>query len=468
MVQYITHAPQAAVNETLRSNLAKSFDQTNEFAIERQQYERNKGRLQEALSSVNQNDNFMDQFKKIGPALLSTPGGAQALGEILPTLVQAGQNRAIQENLRNRIRPPSSPNIPPESEGQIPPAQTLQPGQPGYNPNQPSPLSENEPYSAFNTFPERTAGPTPTPLRSPAEMKEATLDLMQSSGQYGKPLDYAQAANIVQNEEQQKIASNAQIQNEKDRIQQAQRELTGNIVKRAQAEGFIKDEHDKAIAEKLALQSKNLPSEVESWNYVKDGLRKYDTARSNIQRVSLPNTILNFGDYQSKEKALNSIKKDIKVYKDLNLIPELRNDLLEGPGFGPADIEEAIYPLSPEEKSQLNKFPENPNRGKVGGILNPKFPSTESKMTADNFAKFKDSLRSYLSENPGANLITTRSLLTEGKGYDWHDFADAYNELVNEGVLKPTDAQLQQNSIINYAPLPGLGAFFKFNLKGTK
>jgi hypothetical protein len=462
MVQYITHSPQAAVDETLRSNLAKTFNQANEFAIERQQYERNRGRLQEALSSINQNDNFMDQFKKIGPTLLSTPGGAQALGEILPTLVQAGQNKAVQDNLRNRNNQNApNQNVPQRQEA-------IQPGQPGYNPNQPSPLLQNEPYSPYNTFPERSAGPTPTPLRSPAQTKEDILDLMQRSGEFGKPLDYAQAANIIQNEENQKIASNAQIQQEKDRIQEAQKELTGNIVRRAQAEGFVKDPSDVPVVEKLALQAKNLPSEVEAWNYVKEGLRKYDTARANINRVTLPNKILNFNDYQSKEKALNSIQKDIQVYKDLNLIPELRNVLTEGPGFGPADIEGAIFPLSSQEKSQLNKFPENPNKGKVHGFLEPKFPSTESKMTADNFARFKDSLRGYLLENPGANLVTTRSLLTEGKGYDWHDFADAYNELVNEGAVKPTDAQYQQNAIINNAPLPGLGAFFNFTIKGTK
>lgn len=469
MVQVINYSPQrAASEERMRSNLANTFNQSNEFAIEEQQYQRNRGRLQEALSGVNQTDNFLDQFKKIGPALLSTPGGAQALGEIIPSLVQAGQNRAIQDRLKNRPsgqqanQPGFNPNQPQGN------PQGIQPGQPGYNPNQQSPLAEGEPYSPFNTFPERSSGPTATPLRSPRETQEAILDLMDRSGEYGKPMSYADSANIIQNEENQKIAQNDQIQREKDRIQQAQEALTGNIVKRARAEGFIKGPHDEGVAEKLALQAKNLPSEVESWNYVKDGLRKYDTARSNIQRVTIPNKIVNLGDFKSKEKALQSIQKDIDVYKRLNLVPELRQDLLEGPGFGPADIEEAIYPLNPQEKSSLNKFPENPNRGKLYGFLDPKFPSSESKLSGENFAKFKDEVRNYFLQNPEANLITSRGFLTEGKGYDWHDYSDAYSELVNEGAIKPTDAQHQQRSIIDNAPLPGLAEFFKFNFKGTK
>lgn len=307
---------------------------------------------------------------------------------------------------------------------------------------------------------------------SPDEMHEATLDLMRNASTYGSGMEYGPAAEIVQNRNNQYVTDNARIDQEKASQLAAERDLTRNMVDRAMSEGLVQSSspEDKAVAEKLALIAKNAPSEVAAWDYVKTGLSKYKNARDGIKRESLsyPSSKYMFGDYKSKEQIYKNIKPNIDVYKKYGLIPELRNDLLEGPGFGPEDIEEAIFPIEGNSKIQLDQFYENPNKFK--GILkrDVAFPAQESKLSPDNYAKFKDDLARYLNDNPGVNLVSLRAKLNQGKGYSWQDISATIGELITENKFAPDNIQDQQRTIINNHPIPGLGAFFKFTLKGTK
>lgn len=485
MIQYQQQSPaQVRSQEKLLSGLEKAMTQSNEFAVEQQQYNRQKGRLAEAFSKIQPNQPFLEQLKSIAPDLLSTPGGAQALSELAPTLGQYAQNSAIRTALDSRRKPSGGaaeaaqsqmqqPSSPPQSIRNVP--KSPEEGEAAYR-------SPQAPYSAENTFPERTAGPTTQKLMSPTEMHEKTLDLMDTSGQFGKPMDYGQAASIVQNQNTQIAASNAQIDQEKAAQLAAQRDFTKNMVQRAQEEGLVQanSPEDVAIAEKLSLQAKKAPSEVEAWGYVKSGLQEYKGARSKIQReYSRPDPFTGFwdkmmGNYKTKEETMKHIQPEIDTYKKYGLIPELREDLMQGPGFGPEDVEEAIFPLKGEALDQITAFPKNSKAVKKPGLppgvqdITQIFPGTEYKLSPDEYPKFKDSVSNYLANNPGVNLVSVRARLNQDKRYAWQDFADVISELIKEKKFTPDRTQIDQKTIIDQGPIPGMGAMFRFGLKGTK
>lgn len=460
-------------------------------------FERNVGRLEKAFNKADPNKTFIEQLRDIAPTLLSTQGGAQALGELAPLLAKQAESKAIRDAIDKRKQgltsggnaPPgmqqqNQPNQPGPQFPQSQPQDTRPPKPPGMSETDYNLRYPKQPWSPENVFPERTAGPTPLKELSPAEKEFRRLELMENSAAYGPAMSYAEASNIVEKEQQDIKDANNQIQLEKDRIDQAQKVLGADMVKRAKAEGLVKESNpeDEAVVEKLALQAKNAPSAVDAWTYVKSGVEDYQRARADIQREisdigsdALTNAARwANGTYKSKEQTIKNIQPQIEIYKKYGLINELRNDLQDGLGWGAEDAETAMFPFEGQAKEQIDNFPKNNKKVKklspVPGVnyVTDIFPDERYNLSGDEYAQFKDNLRNYLSDNPSVNLVALRGNINQDKRYSWNDFATVISELIKEGKFKPDRIQSQQISIISHAPLPGLASQFGFGLTGTK
>lgn len=457
-------------------------------------YERRRGRLQEAFSNLDPNKNFIEQLRAIAPTLLSTEGGAQALGELSPILGDYAKTQAAINyfnNKKNKGNQPQAENQPQiQGMGQGGQSQGQGLGRPqqtrvGENrtPSQTDPNYTRAPLpnSPENTFPERTTGPQPVKLLTPDEYSESVNDLVQESLISGKPISFTEAENIIRGREQQKEQYNEKLQLEKDRTKAAQSQITQDIVQRAVDSNLVTEPEDRAVAEQLALQAKGAANDVERWNYVKQGMTSYKNARRKIQselgRADPLTNLYRFanGTYKDRQQVIKNIQPQIEIYKKYGLVPELRNDLRTNLGWGAEDIETAIYPFTGQAKEQVDKFPVNPategfSLKKISPILDKiTSQATPKQMQPEDFYKFKDQLNTYLNNNPDVNLIALRGNLVDDKGYDWRDYSTALSELINEGRYEPGEVQLSnQIPIIDQAPLPGLAAFFRFGLTGAK
>ena len=474
MVQVIGPTREALVREQALRNLGAGLSENlgNEF-----QYQRQKGRLAEAFNKLGTEGNFLENLKQIAPDLLSTPGGAQALSELAPVLGQYSQNQAYLSALKARKgeqQPAPQPSNTPSAANQgaipTPPKKPIASGEDFYR----KPWA---PSSEEGTFPQQVAGPQEQPEMSPQQIQDFATELMENSLATGKPLPLPEALNTANALNNQIIASNSRIREQKQARELVNEQRAEKFVNRASDAGLIKDDEDRTIVQRLATMSRDAPTPEDQWQFIRSGLRDFNTARNEILRkASVPGPIDTLyrkasGTYKDLKTIQQDLKGPLKAYKELGLFDEARS-LLTGPvGMGIEDAESTIFPPSKQEERAIDIFPKNNVNEATVSIARSRekdFPGEQFRLNEEKYDNFKDDLGKLLEKNPNANLISLRGILNRDKRYAWQDISKAFQELIEDGRFEPDAVQRAQLTIVKEPPLPGLMQVFKYYLEGTK
>lgn len=437
----------------------------------------NRGQLQSAFNSLNPQENFIEQLKTIAPTLLSTPGGAQALGELAPVLGTYARNEAYKNFIQNQRTQQTQPEITPQQISPIAQKEAQKPQAPTPEDYYRHPDKYASPESLY---PEMPAGYQERPEMTLPQMNAAALDLMDQSQMTGKPISFPEALNAVQKQNEIIKSQNERIRSGKEAQKQANKELTAGMINRAENAGLIKDPEDNTVVEKLALEARRLKDPNDQWLHVRTGMRKFDNAKSSIKTsADLTGPLGNLyrqmkGTYQDAEEIIRHNKPWIDEYKKYGLHNELRRDLGEYLGLGPDQVETAIFPPSMELKKEMNEFQKNPKKmlNKFGEeplvYRDQPFPGQDFKLDEKDFEKFKNNIAQIIKNNPGINLVSFRGKLNQDKRYAWQDISRAVEELVEERRFTPDNIQEQQLNIISKEPAPGLLQQFLYFWKGKK
>ncbi len=439
----------------------------------------NRGLLQNSFQNLDPNANFIEQLKQIAPTLVTTPGGAQALGELAPVLGKYAQNQAYNKFIQGEQKRLGTEEKTPSS--QTPPSQTEKPVAPTPEDYYRNPTAYKSPESLY---PERSSGPQEEPESSIPQMQKQALDLMNNSQMTGNPISYPDAFNTIKGMNDAKVAQNARIRESKEAQKTAQKELTNAMVTRADNNGLLKTPEDRTVAEKFALEALRIPNENEQWQYVRSKMREYDNAKSQIQRSGdlagpITSAYRKYANtYKGKQDLINDVQAPLKFYKDNGLYDEARTDLQDYVGLGVDDAERALFPLNQKQMQGISSFPKNQVKPKevselpvVGGLASAfrdQFPGEQYNMPTKEFNKFKENLSDYVNGNPGVNLVTLRSYLNQRNKYSWQDIDKAFNELLDERRFAPDPIQEQQMGVIKQPPVPGMMQAFQYVWTGAK
>lgn len=443
----------------------------------------NQGRLTSAFDKLKgmQGANFQEQLSAIAPILLSTPGGAQALEAIGPLLSSQGQLQAYKKSIseiRNETGQQGQ-NQSPQSQQQFQNQPNQQQNNQGLTPKQRY-REAQLPQTSQNTFPQRTAGPQPQPELSSQQLQNYALSLMENSLNAGKPISKQEADASAQSYNNQIRTSNQQILKEKQLIDSAQKELSKNIVQRAENSGLIKDPEDKTVAEKFALEARNSENENEAYQYVRSKMRKYDSAKEALKReVGLTNPLSQgyrkvFGTYKDQNQIIKDIQRPLNEFRELGLYDEGFNLMSSELGLGNELANKAMFPNTPKENKDIDKFSSNTSiprkplvrhRGSTGPSP---FPGEEYSLSDNDYVKFKDELGNFLKDNKDIDLVNLRTDLNQGKKYSWQNIYNAIDDLIDEGRFEPDLEQDKQLNTIRQAPMPGLASWFQYWWTGKK
>lgn len=442
-----------------------------------------RGILQDAFNKFaqNPNGNFREGLAELAPILLTTPGGAQALGDLASVLGTQSNNEAIRRSIDQRRQKLGSEPIQgatSQETQQFPQKNTE--GQQVYR-------KGKTPVSAETPFPEITAGPTTQKEMSPRQLENYALDTVENSLNTGKPISYTEAFKLATEQNKEIRDSNSQILKEKIIREEAQSKLAQSMVTRAKNSGLIKSPEDITVVEKLALQAKNAPNESEGWEYVRSKMRAFDSAKEGLRReLSLGNPVTNFhrrlfGNYKDEQQIIKDLQVPLNQFRKLGLTDEAKDILVNDLGLGNEQAHAAIFPLDDKEKQDLQRFPSNsqkniPIAARQAGVTESHnwgdsqepFPGEEMMQSPDKFNKFKDELEGFLKQNKDIDLVLLRGNLNREKRYAWQDIYRAIDELVAERRFDPDLEQEKQLNTIKQAPIPGVGAYFQNIWSGKK
>lgn len=465
-----------AIGQALQSGIEKGSEREFELRNVERQQNRQKSRLEKAFQGLNPNEeSFVEQFKQIAPALLTTPGGAQALSELSPLFKGISQANATANAVKNRRGEGGN------ASGQVENQPNENIGNFQQQPNAKSSIQNkylnptaNAPEEQSN-FPQRTANYSPQPDMSQKDIENLALDLLEKSSSSGVPISYNEARQTAQGEAEIINNSNERIRQQQQQQQEAQSKLNEAMVIKATNNGLIKSPEDETIVKKFANEARDLGPEVNQWEYVRDRMRLFDKAKGSLTRGYTQPTLVGKyyrklnGTYKDKEQAIKDMQPSLNELRELGLYDEARNILTNDVGLGPEDAELALFPFGKEELNQINDFPKNNiSEPKYQSYLNKNFAGDANKLNIDEFRKFKQKLGNFIEKNPDTNLIGLRGKLNQEKRYYWQDIYQALDQLVEERDFKPNAQQKGQLEVIKNAPIPGLDQAFHFFLNEKK
>ena len=435
------------------------------------------GLLQNAfanLKNLPQGSSLVDMIGTVGPQLLQTPGGAQLLGELAPLL----QKEAIMGGYESAksAQPQTVPGIPQSSPTQaipsnIPMEQKTKPMKTDlFKTGEISPSKES-------TYPQQAAQPSPPKLMTPEEMMERERYYAEQFRKSGALPDPGTIQGLVQKEQEQRLLNIKQYEQERSTREEAQAKASHEALARFQASGVGETPEDNTVFEKFyndayqgGARDPNSAYQAARTNY-----RKFDAARKGIRReIDLSGPIFTAarklsGTYKDADSIIKDLQPMVKEYKELGLVPELRDEL-SGLGLGPEQIESTIFHPSKQEMSVYNRIPPNKNYKPPSPKEQTRneFPGSESVLNTDQFVKFKDYISDILNNNPDTNLLTLRGYLNQDKKYAWQDINRAVQQLIDEGDFSPNNYQFDQLNVLKSPPLPGLISQFQYLWKGKK
>lgn len=424
--------------------------------------------------------NPMEQFSKIAPALLTTPGGAEVLNTLYPQIRQQAQNAALIKEIESKYGGYANPNagkaagikgLPNEENIQKTPEQTEQNTKDKFRQR---PIASG-PESGQH--PQRTAGPQVTRLPSPKQIEEEVARIVLSTG---GSTGQSEARQLVNEKYKNVLNNNNQIVEEQQRESNKIKEGSSGVVERALNSGLISKDangtpnfpEEVTVIEQLANEFKNEKTPADQWEKVRESYRPFAKAREDLKRHgTLPGGFAKFGrmitgNYQDKESVIKKIQPQLDQYRKYGLYDEARDLLQNDMGFGREDAESAIFQLNESAKKQLQSIPKNTKIPTIG--KEQPFPGSGFNLPPEKFEKFKDELAGIFEKNPGINLLAVRGNLNQDKKYSWQDISEATSQLIAEKRFTPDQIQKGELAEMNKAPLPGLAEQFKFWWKDTK
>lgn len=444
-------------------------------------------RLSDAFSGLQNapQGDYLSQLSAIAPTLLTTPGGAELLGQLAPLLSRSAQSRIQQQAIQNRRGPlPEPAQQAPQMEKAA--AKNIQPQDISRRPESPEDVYRQDPTitSDEGVYPQRTTGSRVEPLMNPGQVEDFALNVMAQSEAMGTPISYQDAMNLANTQNQQRASYNEQILREQQLRDAMNKQMSEGVVERAIQSGLIKTQDGKAlypeevtVIEKLANKYRNSPTPAEQYDNVRRDYGKYQTARESLMRMEdIPGPLDKFyrnwkGTFKQKEEMMKDAQPYLDQYRKLGLFNEAREILMTGMGLGREDAEIALFPFRGSQRKELESFQGLPRRSKPtypGQPTESEFPGSENNLDPRRYEDFKGKVADYLKKNPSVNLLAMRGYLNQDKRYSWEDIKNAVTQLISEGEFQPDLIQKDQLPFIQQAPLPGMADIFKNFLKGTK
>ncbi len=475
------------LGEAAGSGLRSGIEQGSSAEFNMRQNERTQqrqaSRLQQALSGLDPNSpNFIESFKQIAPALVTTPGGPQLLAEISPILSTLARNNALNNSLgnpNNRSAGNNQGNVnQPNGE---PSQQTAQISNNPYQNSQDKYLRPEAPQAENTNFPQRAANFGIQPEMSAADKQDLTRQIVKDAAANGTPMEWSKAMEFAENQANQITQQNNRIYEQQQQQETALERDNDRYVAEAKNHGFLKHPEDETLVRKFANEARNAAPGQDAWEYIRTQMNAFDTARTGLERnYILPGAIDKqyrklTGTFKEKQQAINDMQTDLDFFREHGLYSQARDILTNTVGFGPEDTELALFPFDKYQEAEINQFPKNsfgPKKKEIyGNYIEQRentFPGEKYNLPNDKFLDFKKEIADILHGNDNINLIGLRGRLNQDKGSSWPDIYKAIDQLREEERFKPNIEQQNQLRILQNAPIPGLGEFFQYMLQGRK
>jgi hypothetical protein len=460
MVQYVNASPQRVESQRqLFSGLSQSLEDARQMALEQQQYQRNRGRLQQALGQVSdlakQKATPLQTSLAFLNATAGIPGSERYVGQVLPLILQQAQAEASQKGFSELGGAPPQ-RVP--AQGQAAQVARNAP---------PSLVTRSQPQNQTNNFFPTNLGPNEAPgnlpqaateglvrpVLNPQQMMQEAQKLFQAQKEFG--LTFPQAYETVKGLNEDNRRFNESVEEERRARVSAQEEYGNRAVEKLEKVYPEATDEQRAIFKKLGEKAASEgQSQAEIDRYLAKEATKFKNTISNVQQSISAPRVLNeiqrkfLGTGRSFEQAAKDMQVKIKPLLELGLYDTARN-LLNDLGYYPEERESIINPLSTQANALINAAP-----GVKKEIIVPpgKFDNFEQKLAPEQIASLKQNLGEILQKDPNASLVLLRKAF-EDKGYDWASFKDAMNELVQSQEINLTDDQFNQLPYLDSPPL---------------
>lgn len=425
----------------------------------------NRGMLQNSLGNIsniaNSGGSPLDITLAAMQAGAGIPGSERYLGQIIPMLQQIALSNASQKAPLAGEGAPSAQMR--AAERQSMPMEPMQPRQalPGF-------MGQADQTSKFfpdNIGPQGGPGNVPQaattgvkqPLMNRAEKVRAAKELAAERNKAGIPTTAKQALDEINEGEQDKRDYNKQIDEEL-----AQR-TTGQQTYGQRAVEYLKGVYPEAnpeiesIFQKIGeTASAKGDSEADINHFLAKEADRFKNAIVNVQKdLDAPRTKNFFqrafnGTYKNFDKSAADLRKHIKPLIDLGLYDTARR-LLQEKGYGIEERDMIINPLNDRVLSAANQLPKvntlkigSPNKGRS---YVPQLGAVEKiAPTSMDKENLKSAITQMKEADNNFSLVLARKAV-EDRGFDWRDFKDALNELLDQGFQLSQDQQIQLGNL---------------------
>lgn len=370
-------------------------------------YQRNRGRLQQALGEVGQGAQAgaspLQTTLSFLNAMAGIPGSERYVSQILPTILSQAQ---AQQVYGSGQQPPS-----------VGATGTMQPGIPGQatpQPQpaaQPTPTGQQGPISQERTYPTGGVLPRVIPVEEIESMaKQAALisgDPTRYQSRQAELANYNAMAEAAQNTAREKARAMGVAENE-----------IPEFMRLGQRYGYIKN------VDEWARETQK------DWKQYKSNKEKLGNAFSPGFFRGL---VTSSKDRETNLKRLDPIVKDMlnKGFEN-----EAREQLASQ-GLSPTEVEERIHPLTKETEANLNNFPDFSKK-----TLKLDFEQGR-KVKPEVSEKLSKDLVSFFEKNitPDTPISVLRHKLAMEKNVPWELIGPAVREAIANKKMNLTPAQ---------------------------
>lgn len=398
----------------------------------------------------NPNASNLDVILSTLQAGAGIPGSERYIGQVLPEMLrQVEANRAQNRPLPGEVSQDQIPPVQARNREAIEPmAQRKELPSRTFGENRFFPTNLG-PAGGPGHIPQEATSGQKIPLLAPNELPAAYKAHQARSTAAGIPMTLSEAKaevdahqgtikdhNKAVDEElkQQVLAQKNYGQKAVDELKKVYPQATPELETVFQKFGEEEAQKGKSEAEinrSLATKAKDFSNQIASIKKDASAPRLFNSIGSAFN-----------GTYKNAEKSIQDLRVKIKPLLDQGLYETARN-LVSELGYYPEEVDMTVNPLGEREKVVFNKVPGR----KWGSIEKPELPV--------NAQSIKQGLRDLKEANPNFSLVLARKMF-EDKRYDWRQFKDALNDLMeNEGYELTTD---QRNQLLNLdsPPLSGL------------
>lgn len=428
----------------------------------------NRGQLQQSLGKIRQiasnpDSSPLDTILAVMEAGAGIPGSERYLSTLAPEIAKFAEARRAQN-----ITQPGEGGAPVPTMG----GQSLA-----------APGESQQPAEFFpsNVGPQQSSGNLPQaattgkiiPLLTPGEQRQEAKRLSKQSTEEGIPLTPAQAMEQVQLAEQDKRDHNKIVENERQQRVEAQQTYGQKAVDQLkQVYKGATPEMEAIFQKKGEEEAAKGKSEADINRFLANEAKKFGNSITNVgKEIDAPrwyNAIYRGanGTYKDFQKAGADVRKVLQPILDLGLYDTARA-MLQEKGYGVEEREIIINPLSERANTVINKVPsaEKAPVSAVPGKRSLLGINLDLETPQVNLQNIKDGLVDLKQVDPNFSLPLARKFF-EDKNYDWRNFKDAFNELIDEGQqlesqgqpnpFKLSDDQTNQQGYLNSPPLSTL------------